>query len=109
MYHARRRGIGIGTLVLTSVLSVSCSSTSHDAADISTSTEGVTKATPTTSILHGATIYSAGSVPTGVVYDGSHLWVVDAAENVLSVEPATGATTTYPAGGFPLGIAFDGT
>ena len=54
--------------------------------------------------------FRVGSQPTGIVYDGAHLWVSNNSGNsVTELEPEAGkAIGTFPTGPYPTGIAFDG-
>ena len=56
--------------------------------------------------------YASGGAPTGVLFDGTSVWVADASRNTVSkINPATGAVLgayTLPAASSPYGIAFDG-
>jgi len=60
-------------------------------------------------VLH--TIPTPGPAPTGLAYDGTHLWVADQLSDTLyALDPETGAiVTSWPAPGFvPMGMTWDG-
>jgi DNA-binding beta-propeller fold protein YncE len=50
------------------------------------------------------------SAPVGIAFDGTHMWVANAAgNNVTELSPAGATLGTFAVGGSPEGIAFDGT
>ena len=56
-------------------------------------------------------IPSPGSGPTGVAWDGTHLWNADqAADRIYKLDPSDGSVVDSfsSPGGFPWGLAWDG-
>jgi YVTN family beta-propeller protein len=58
-----------------------------------------------------STNFAVGYQPTGIAFDGSHIWVVNnSSDTVTEIQPSDGAVLgTFPVGSYPVGIAYDGT
>lgn len=54
--------------------------------------------------------FAAGSRPTDIAFDGTHLWIVNHDDGTVSrTDPITGAHEDFPVGPWPRGVVFDGT
>src|SRR5579864_3510288 len=56
------------------------------------------------------TTFTVGSNPTGIAFDGAHIWVTNFGDNTVSEMQANDGTLlgTFSVGTNPYGLAFDG-